>query len=201
MAKEPLNSRGNSELEARIRQLESGRWWTFLSVSVPVFVAVIGLVGAVWTASVEQTNRLRLTLLQEEKRLQTELVLRAAASNDREGVARSLLAFVEMGLLDDPEGRIREAALAAEVPLVSRPFESQSVVGRAFSLEELQELIEAEAEGVVFWSSDVADLLTRDRFNLDTPHTQAFLDELRQEVHRVLSQEIPPEPQEEYDGG
>jgi hypothetical protein len=115
-----------SELQLRERELDlrtkqSGHVWFSNPISLGILAALIGFMGSVITTWVQGQSSLKL----ERTKSQSNLILEAIKTGDSKKAATNLAFFVQLGLIDDPDGKIARLAAKGETPVLPSPVARQ----------------------------------------------------------------------------
>jgi hypothetical protein len=89
------------------------RWW-----NAGLFVAILALGGNVYVTVLQTSSAKR----QAHQKAQSDLVIEAIKTGDPKRAAKNLLFLVDLGLLDDPGGKMKTALLVPDnVPYLPVP--------------------------------------------------------------------------------
>ena len=105
-SKSPTESEYIKKLETRIEKLERQERWAIL---IPIIVALIGATASFIVTRFQETNRLKLTIAQEEVQLKSDIILKAIETGNSQEAATNLAFFVKIGFIDDTDGKILTA--------------------------------------------------------------------------------------------
>jgi hypothetical protein len=101
-AKEAELALREREVAVKESEVQRSRWLNPLVIGL--FAAAIGLVGNIIVAGYNNQNLLQL----ERLRAQSSLIVQAISTGNVDTACKNLLFFITLGLLDDPNGTIRQ---------------------------------------------------------------------------------------------
>ena len=118
------------ELEKKIREEELKIKWKELElkekdqkkrmvvtpIMATVFAALVGFTANIISTYLTNSNQLEV----EKHRLNSSLIINAADTGDEETAAQMLNLFVEVGYLNDPEGKIKNLVESGEIPVIKK---------------------------------------------------------------------------------
>jgi N-acetylmuramoyl-L-alanine amidase len=134
------------ELLLKERQFElelKSKKYSFSPAMTTIIAAIIGIVASVITASMTGYQNIKLERLKQE----FQIIKTASENLTQEEAAKNLLFFVDIGILRDETGKIREYANAGKAPIIA----SELIVptGQNLEINPLQERITEVAPGEI----------------------------------------------------
>lgn len=108
------------EVSAKEQELSRSRFLT--PTALGLFAAAAALVGNVIVARVNNQSSQQL----EHTRLQSNLIIEAIKTGNQDGACQNLTFFVGLGLVDDPNGTIRQVCNSTPKGAPSLPANTQS---------------------------------------------------------------------------
>lgn len=124
------------ELKEKQFEFEKNTKRYFLSPGMAALIAALfGIFASVITASMTGYENIRLERLKQEQNIELErlkqefqIIIRASENRTEQDAAENLLFFVEIGVLQDENGKIRELAEAGEAPIISTNLSTDSTI-------------------------------------------------------------------------
>lgn len=95
--------------ELRAKEKEASR--LSLTTSIPLLIAIAGLIASAITALVQRATSIEL----ENNKFRSSLLLKALEAKDTDNIAKTLLFMVETKILDDADSSIRKVASRPEL--------------------------------------------------------------------------------------
>ena len=137
-----------SELDIKLRELElkekqfeldkNAKRYFLSPGMVTLIAALFGIFASVITVFFTGQENIKLERLKQEQNIELErlkqefqIIIRASENRTKQEAAENLLFFVEIGILQDESGKIRELAEAGNAPIItsSNGFTIQHSVG------------------------------------------------------------------------
>jgi lysozyme len=115
------------ELKEKQFELEKKSKKYFLSPGMAALIAALfGIFASVITASITGQENIELERIKQEQNIELErlkqefqIIISASENRTKKEAAENLLFFVDIGILQDENGKIRELAEAGEAPIIT----------------------------------------------------------------------------------